>query len=116
MSSQLTVPRQLSSLLNRWEGGRTVAKHLPDPAGEPDLGATQIMDMIDAYLASERNPVAITRGLRHVYHHAELAWDASVAAAKESATFAEIQEATGDALGTLQGRIRAHRRRRRESA
>ena len=33
--------------------------------------------------------------------------------AKDAATFADIQEATGDALGTLQGRIRAHRLRNR---
>ena len=36
-----------------------------------------------------------------------------VVQAKNTAIFADIQEATGDALGTLQGRIRAHRLRNR---
>ena len=93
-----------------------MAKHLPDPAGEPDRGAREIMEAIDAYLASDRDPLVITRGLRHVYHHAELSWDASVAEAEESSIFERIQEATGDALGTLQGRIRAHRARVKASS
>ena len=34
-----------------------------------------------------------------------------MAEAEESSIFERIQEATGDAVGTLQGRIRAHRAR-----
>lgn len=93
-----------------------MAKHLPDPAGEPDRAAQEIIDAIHAYRDAERDPVTTTRGLRHIYHHAERAWDASVAKAKEAVrpngtkvTYADIMDATGDALGTLQGRIRAHR-------
>lgn len=98
-----------------------MAKHLPDPPGAPDVEARRIIEAIHDYLDSDRDPVAITAGLRHVYHAAELAWDASVEQAKTTIdpdtgcpyTYREIQEATGDALGTLQGRIRAHQSRAR---
>lgn len=93
-----------------------MAKHLPDPAGEPDRAAQEIIEAIHAYRDSDRDEVTIARGLRHIYHQAELAWDASVAEAKIVATFAEIMTATGDAMGTLQGRIRAHRRRQSKPA
>lgn len=101
-----------------------MAKHLPDPPGQPDPQARRIIDTIHAYLDSGRDPVDICAGLRHVYHAAELAWDESVDQAKTSIdpdtgrphTYLEIQEATGDALGTLQGRIRAHQSRTREAS
>lgn len=102
-----------------------MAKHLPDPAGTPDPAARRIIEAIHAYRDStDRDPVATCQGLRHIYHAAELAWDESVDRAKSTVdpdtgrpyTYLQIQEATGDALGTLQGRIRAHNARVRAAS
>ncbi len=90
-----------------------MATHLPEPVGEPDAGAAEIIAAIETYRDSDRSPVAIAAGLRHVYHHAEIGWNAAVAKAKSVSTYREIMDATGDKLGTLQGRIRQHKRRER---
>lgn len=94
-----------------------MAKHLPDPPGQPDPAARRVIDAIHTYRDDpDRDPVVTTAGLRHIYHAAELAWDHSVAHAKTAATYAAIRQATGDSLGTLQGRIRAHQHRTRGQA
>lgn len=97
-----------------------MAKHLPEPVGKPDTEAQRILDDIEVYLYSDRDPLTITRGLRHIYHRAELAWDESVTKAKDTIrpdgrriTYAAITEATGDAMATLQGRIRTYKLRTR---
>lgn len=86
-----------------------MAKHLPPPAGEPESAAKEIIDAIESYRDSARDPLVKTRGLRHILQAAELSWDASVDEAKSGATYAQLTEATGVPLGTLQGRIRLHR-------
>lgn len=86
-------------------------KHLNPPVGEPDPGAAEIIAAIETYRDSSRSPATIVRGLRHIYWAAEHAWDASLIAARKSLTYAEITAATGDVIGTIQGRIRARTRR-----
>lgn len=97
-----------------------MAKHLPDPPGEPDKAARAIIDAIEKYRDDPDRPVVSTAGgLRWIYWMSELAWDESIMRAKESINpetgrkyaFAKIQAATGGALGTLQGRIKAHEHR-----
>lgn len=97
-----------------------MAKHLPDPVGEPDAAARLIIKTIEEYLRSDRDPLVITRGLRHIYHRAELAWDESVAKAKDTVrpdgrkvTYLALTEATGDKMATLQGRIKTYKMRGR---
>lgn len=83
--------------------------HLPEPPGRPDPAARRIITAINTYLASGRDPAAICGGLRHIHHHAEQAWDASIHQARQHGVkFREIQAVTGDGLGTLQHRIRIH--------
>lgn len=101
-----------------------MARHLPDPEGTPDSGAREIMAMIEAYLDSATDPTAavprdiarVIHGLRHVYHCAEISWDESLSAARETMTWPQMQDATGIRWGTLQGRVRAHRQRTRAVA
>lgn len=81
----------------------SVAEDLPAPAGEPVWRTQEIIEAVDAYLSCERDPLVITRGLRHIYHRAEMAWDESVAKAKDGATYEKIVEATGDAWSRCRG-------------
>lgn len=98
--------------------GECVPKQVPRPGDQPDPGAQRIIDAIGEYLGSDRDPLVIVGGLLHVFVAAEHAWDAAVDQAKtwpdgsRRHTYRELTDATGGlVIGTLQGRIHAHRRR-----
>ena len=87
-------------------------KAIPEPTTAPSALARRLIERILAYPNTTRNPADAVAGLRHIALAAERAWDQSVWQARQDRiTWAELMEATGLPLGTLQGRQRLHESR-----